>query len=311
MAYTQYLGPERSQGSQQINEILTRAFKEKEALPNWKIVHQVGSLDKKLLEESYKSSVRYELVEYINNMGEIYADTDMVISRAGAMTLSEICEHNIPSILIPLLVGRRSSVQKCIAYASLRASELIESDINNSDRLFELLIKMEKDNNKRDFMASASAKVFPKSSAKLIYAKINESPKYKLNKIHFIGIGGSGMSGIAEVLSNLGYVVTGSDQSKSSNTERLESLGIRIYYQHHASNLQDVEMVVKSTAIKEENAELIEAKKRFIPILARAEMLSSLMNNKRGIAIAGTHGKTTTTSLVASIMTNANLDQLY
>ena len=86
--------------------------------------------------------------------------------------------------------------------------------------------------------------------------------KYKLNKIHFIGIGGSGMSGIAEVLSNLGYVVTGSDQSKSSNTERLESLGIRIYYQHHASNLQDVEMVVKSTAIKEENAELIEAKKK-------------------------------------------------
>lgn len=135
--------------------------------------------------------------------------------------------------------------------------------------------------------------------------------KYKLNKIHFIGIGGSGMSGIAEVLSNLGYVVTGSDQSKSSNTERLESLGIRIYYQHHASNLQDVEMVVKSTAIKEENAELIEAKKRFIPILARAEMLSSLMNNKRGIAIAGTHGKTTTTSLVASIMTNANLDPTF
>lgn len=168
-----------SQGSQQINEILTRAFKEKEALPNWKIVHQVGSLDKKLLEESYKSSgVRYELVEYINNMGEIYADTDMVISRAGAMTLSEICEHNIPSILIPLPWSAEDHQYKnALHMHRLGASELIESDINNSDRLFELLIKMEKDHNKRDFMASASAKVFPKSSAKLIYAKINESLK--------------------------------------------------------------------------------------------------------------------------------------
>ena len=135
--------------------------------------------------------------------------------------------------------------------------------------------------------------------------------KYSLNNIHFIGIGGSGMSGIAEVLNNLGYKISGSDKAKSSNTQRLEELGIQIAYEHSASNLDGIDMVVKSTAIADDNSEIIEAKRRLIPILARAEMLSSLMNNKRGIAIAGTHGKTTTTSLVASIMSNAGLDPTF
>ena len=135
--------------------------------------------------------------------------------------------------------------------------------------------------------------------------------KYKLNNIHFVGIGGSGMSGIAEVLNNLGYKVSGSDNVSSSNTQRLEKLGINIFYEHKLSNLEEVEMVVKSSAISDDNPEIEEAKNRFIPVLARAEMLSSLMNNKRGIAIAGTHGKTTTTSLVASIMTNADLDPTF
>ena len=135
--------------------------------------------------------------------------------------------------------------------------------------------------------------------------------KYKLNNIHFIGIGGSGMSGIAEVLHNLSYNVTGSDTATSFNTDRLKNLGIHIDFDHKSSNLKDVDMVVKSTAIDEDNPEVKEAKKRLIPVLARAEMLSSLMNNKRGIAIAGTHGKTTTTSLVASIMSNADLDPTF
>ena len=135
--------------------------------------------------------------------------------------------------------------------------------------------------------------------------------QYKLSNIHFIGIGGSGMSGIAEVLNNLGYKVTGSDSASSSNTDRLEKLGISISYDHNPNNLKDVEMVVISSAISDDNPELVSAKEQLIPVLARAEMLSSLMNNKRGIAIAGTHGKTTTTSLVASIMTSANLDPTF
>ena len=134
---------------------------------------------------------------------------------------------------------------------------------------------------------------------------------FKLKHIHFIGIGGSGMSGIAEVLNNLGYLVSGSDNSNSSNTIRLENLGINVYYDHKSENLDGVEMVVRSTAILDDNPEILEAKRRLIPVLARAEMLSSLMNNKRGIAVAGTHGKTTTTSLIASIMSHAQLDPTF
>ena len=131
------------------------------------------------------------------------------------------------------------------------------------------------------------------------------------NKIFFIGIGGSGMSGLAEVLFNLGYEVSGSDIKESDVTERLEVLGINLSIGHKVTNLDDVDMVIKSTAIEDTNVELTHARKLGLPILERAELLSSLMNMKRGVAIAGTHGKTTTTSILASIMTEAMLDPTF
>ena len=131
------------------------------------------------------------------------------------------------------------------------------------------------------------------------------------NKIFFIGIGGSGMSGLAEVLFNLGYEVSGSDIEESDVTERLRVLGINLSIGHKVTNLDDVDMVIKSTAIEDTNVELTHARKLGLPILERAELLSSLMNMKRGVAIAGTHGKTTTTSILASIMTEAMLDPTF
>ena len=131
------------------------------------------------------------------------------------------------------------------------------------------------------------------------------------NKIFFTGIGGSGMSGLAEVLFNLGYEVSGSDIKESGVTERLRVLGINLSIGHKVTNLDDVDMVIKSTAIEDTNIELTHARKLGLPILERAELLSSLMNMKRGIAIAGTHGKTTTTSILASIMTEAMLDPTF
>jgi len=131
------------------------------------------------------------------------------------------------------------------------------------------------------------------------------------NKIFFIGIGGSGMSGLAEVLFNLGYEVSGSDIKESDVTERLRVLGINLSIGHKVTNLDDVDMVIKSTAIEGTNVELTHARKLGLPILERAELLSSLMNMKRGVAIAGTHGKTTTTSILASIMTEAMLDPTF
>jgi UDP-N-acetylmuramate--alanine ligase len=130
----------------------------------------------------------------------------------------------------------------------------------------------------------------------------------KIEKIHFVGIGGIGMSGIAEVLLNLGYKVSGSDVRHSDITERLAKLGGEIHIGHARENIVDVDVVVTSTAVKEDNPEVMEARSLMIPVIPRAEMLAELMRMKYGIAIAGTHGKTTTTSMVATILSHAGID---
>ena len=135
--------------------------------------------------------------------------------------------------------------------------------------------------------------------------------KNKIKRIHFIGIGGSGMSGIAEVMKTLGFIVSGSDLAISESIKSLKKLGIKVYSQHTKANIKKVDTIVFSNAISRNNPELIEAKKNKIPIISRAEMLSELMRFKRGIAVAGTHGKTTTTSLIATILTEAKIDPTY
>ncbi len=130
----------------------------------------------------------------------------------------------------------------------------------------------------------------------------------KIEKIHFVGIGGIGMSGIAEVLLNLGYKVSGSDLRPSETTERLVGLGAEINIGHHAENLRNVDVVVISSAVHDDNSEVMEAKRLHVPVIPRAEMLAELMRMKYGIAIAGTHGKTTTTSMAASVLGHAGLD---
>ena len=129
-----------------------------------------------------------------------------------------------------------------------------------------------------------------------------------IEKIHFVGIGGIGMSGIAEVLLNLGYKVSGSDLRESDTTERLRGLGGEICIGHAAENLTNVDVVVTSTAVQTDNPEVVEARHRMVPVIPRAEMLAELMRMKYGIAIAGTHGKTTTTSMVATVLTHAGID---
>ena len=135
--------------------------------------------------------------------------------------------------------------------------------------------------------------------------------KHAIRKIHFIGIGGSGMSGIAEVLLNLGYQVSGSDLADSATLRRLAGLGIETHVGHTAGNVKDADAVVTSTAVKSDNPEVIAARERHIPIVPRAVMLAELMRLKQGVAIAGTHGKTTTTSLVASVLAEAGLDPTF
>ncbi|RDX36260.1 UDP-N-acetylmuramate--L-alanine ligase [Kangiella sp. HD9-110m-PIT-SAG07] len=133
----------------------------------------------------------------------------------------------------------------------------------------------------------------------------------RIKRIHFVGIGGAGMSGIAEVLLNLGYAVSGSDLRQSHVTERLKKLGAEIFLGHRSNNILDVDVVVCSTAIPKNNPEIEAAKERRVPIVRRAEMLSELMRFRHGIAVAGTHGKTTTTSLLASIYAEGGYDPTF
>ena len=130
-------------------------------------------------------------------------------------------------------------------------------------------------------------------------------------RVHFIGVGGTGMSGIAEVMCTLGYQVSGSDRADNAVTRRLAKLGITVHRDHTAANVLGTDCVVVSSAIREDNPELMEARAQRIPVVPRAEMLAELMRFKRGIAVAGTHGKTTTTSLTASVLAEGGIDPTF
>jgi UDP-N-acetylmuramate--alanine ligase len=132
--------------------------------------------------------------------------------------------------------------------------------------------------------------------------------RHRIGKVHFVGIGGIGMSGIAEVLLNLGYRVTGSDLAESDTTHRLQGLGAEIFLGHRAENLREADVVVTSSAVRRDNPEVAAAQERLIPVIPRAEMLAELMRLKYAIAVAGTHGKTTTTSMIATVLAHGGLD---
>ena len=136
-------------------------------------------------------------------------------------------------------------------------------------------------------------------------------PMRRIKRVHFVGIGGTGMNGIAEVLVNQGFDVSGSDLQESRATGRLRELGVRVFIGHNATNIDGVDVLVVSTAVPESNPEVGKARELRIPVVPRAQMLAELMRFKRGIAVAGTHGKTTTTSLTASLLAEAGLDPTF
>src|SRR3989338_7475321 len=138
-----------------------------------------------------------------------------------------------------------------------------------------------------------------------------QPPMRRIKYVHFVGIGGAGMGGIAEVLHHEGYHISGSDIQESSMTQHLKSLGIPIYLSHDACHLQSTDVVVSSTAISADNPEILSAHEKHIPVVPRAQMLGELMRFRQGIAVAGTHGKTTTTSLIASILAEGGLDPTF
>ncbi len=139
----------------------------------------------------------------------------------------------------------------------------------------------------------------------------NDLARRRIKQVHFVGIGGAGMGGIAEVLANIGYQITGSDLAQNAMTERLASLGAKIYKGHNAANIEGANVVVVSSAVKDDNPEVLAAREQNIPVVPRAEMLAEIMRFSNGIAVAGTHGKTTTTSLVTSLLAEGGLDPTF
>ena len=133
----------------------------------------------------------------------------------------------------------------------------------------------------------------------------------RLRTVHFVGMGGSGMSGIAEVMIGLGYKIQGSDIRMSEQLERLKALGAKVFLSHLPKNIKKADAIVVSSAISSNNCEVVEAKKKMLPVVARAEMLAELMRFYYSIAVSGTHGKTTTTSLISTLLAEGGLDPTY
>ena len=133
----------------------------------------------------------------------------------------------------------------------------------------------------------------------------------RIRRLHFVGVGGAGMSGIAELMANLGYEVQGSDQRESTVTGRLRTCGVEVFIGHRADQIEDVDAVVVSTAVDATNPEIVAARALRLPVVRRAEMLAELMRFHFGVAVAGTHGKTTTTSLIASVLAEGGLDPTF
>ena len=277
-------------------------------------------------------------------MEPAYADYDLVICRAGALTVAELAAVGLASILVPFpyAVDDHQTFNARFLSDNGAAILLPQSELT-SERLAELLMgsragkiyrrwhgghenwqsrkrpggsgsvhRNDKSINLPARRIEKTNVVFSRQFPRRLKPKQWKlGMKHKVKHVHFVGIGGSGMSGIAEVLVNLGYKMSGSDLAESVITRRLKKLGATIHIGHARGHMASADAVVTSTAVKPDNPEVLAARERNVPVVPRAIMLAELLRLRQGIAIAGTHGKTTTTSLIASILAEAGMDPTF
>jgi len=288
-----------SRGARALNETVPEAMQQllkiqpELALGVW---HQTGPADEPMVQQAYKnlydSADSIKVAAYIEEVTDAYQWADVIICRAGAMTVSELSAAGLPGVFVPFPhhVDDHQTVNAKFLVDAGAAVLMPQSEL------------------------SADALAATLKQLTLMVVDISPNVKSQMRRVramHFIGIGGVGMGGIAEVMHHLGFAVSGSDLGSNALTQRLETLGVKVHQGHAAEHVQGVDVVVISTAVPEDNPELNSAREQNIPVVRRAEMLAELMRFQQGIAVAGTHGKTTTTSLVASLLTEGELDPTY
>ena len=285
------------------------------------ITHQTGERDLAFVRDGYRRvGLEARIEPFLYEMHREMTRRRRRDLAPGATTLAELAARGRASILVPLPTAADDHQRRnAEAFARAGAAEVIDQRELNGESLASRLIALADDPARRDSMAAAARRFARPDAARVIvdralaltrsgWSRTLHAMLGRTRRIHFVGIGGIGMSGIAELLANLGYVVSGSDLKRSDVTARLERLGVRVEEGHDARHIGETDVVVISSAVGPTNPEVVEARRRNIAVIPRAEMLAELMRLRYGIAVAGAHGKTTTTSMIALVLERAGLD---
>ena len=322
-----------SQGARVMADIVPPAIEKLEPRlrARLKIVQQARDEDLPRVRDIYaRLQVACEVAPFFKDLPARMAASHLVVSRSGASTVAELAAIGRPGILVPLphALDQDQRANAGVLMDAGGAIRLDQADFT-PERLAAEIAALAAEPGRLARMAAAAkaagaidaadrladlvlrvAGVIPlrDNSASPHRALPTMKLPREIGPIHFVGIGGIGMSGIAEVLINLGYTVQGSDATDNANVKRLRDKGAKVSIGHKAENLDGAEVLVVSSAIKRDNPELVAAREKRLPVVRRAEMLAELMRLKSCVAIAGTHGKTTTTSLVAALLDAGNFD---
>ncbi len=282
--------------------------------------HQAGERGIDAARAAYaQAEVKADVSPFIDDMAQAYADADLVICRSGALTVSELAAVGVAPVLVPFPAAVDDHQTFNAQYLVREGAAVLIADRDLTRRAARRRAhgavrrarQAARDGRTRAPGREAACRRRTRRRLPRAAGGRMSDRMRRIHRIHFVGIGGSGMSGIAEVLVNLGYEVQGSDLKPNPVTERLEKLGARVMIGHRADNVGDADVVVISSAVSQENPEVAGALPRRIPVVPRAEMLGELMRFRYAIAVAGTHGKTTTTSLTSSILAEGGEDPTF
>ncbi len=315
-----------SQGAHSLNVAMVDAAPRLAALSRtMRVTHQSGEADLDHVRDGYhQASLAARVEPFFDRMDELMASADLVFCRAGATTLAELAASGRPAILVPYPHATHDHQRRNAAVVrDAGAADVIDPRELTASTLVDTVRALAEDDTRRLSMAVASRRLGRPDATVVIADRIDELAGQRVDsvrpaepgrvltcstRVHLVGVGGIGMSGIAELLVNLGHEVTGSDRTRSAATDRLQSLGVRVAEGHDVANIGAADVVVTSTAVPSDNPERVAAIQRGIPVISRGAMLAELTATRRTVAVAGSHGKTTTSSMVAVVLEAAGLD---